>query len=480
MSDVSDIPEWDLLVVGAGPAGLAATAEAQARGLRVGVIDEQGRAGGQILRQPPRQFEVERWLPGRAYHALKKLLADAERLSEVSWLLRVGVVGIFPAEPGRRGYGFHVIVADSAGTHTLRARRVLLATGCHELFPALPGWTLPGVMTAGAIQAFLKSQHYLIGNDIFFSGTHPLQVLVADQVLRAGGRVAGVAFAQPASSVMALLRHPAIFARHALRFATVGAALARLRKAGVPVLFGHVTTSVEGHDRVTAVQVTPWNAADGFTKQRVVRVECDALGLCFGFVPQSELARQLGARAHWQPRVGGWAVHHDEWMRSSIEGLYVAGEITGIGGAEIARSEGSLAAQGILLDAGRVTHAQARAAARPLERKLRSLRKFARLLDELASPAEVLPQLVTPETIVCRCENITLGDLSRALEANRDISTPRAAKLLTRAGMGWCQGRGCEHVIMRLTRVGYADPPAESCGFTARFPARPVRIGDLK
>jgi thioredoxin reductase len=477
------VHEHDLLIVGSGPAGLAAAAQAVAHGLRVAILDEQARAGGQILRQPPREFRVSGWLAGRAYEPLKQLLRGTERLEGVEWHTRTSVLGLMPASrtalPASPGTGFDVVVAQPTGTRTLHTRRIVLASGCYELAAALPGATLAGVMTAGAIQTFLKSQQYLVGEEIFFCGTHPLQILVADQVVRGGGRVAGVAFAQPAASALALLRHPAILARHAGRFAMLGAAFARLRLAGVPVLFGQVVTQVEGTERARAVQLAKWDAAAGVGK-RTARVECDAVGLCFGFFPQSELARQLGADCAWDAPVGGWAARHDEWMRSSVGGLYVAGEVTGVAGAEVSRLEGALAGLAAALDAGRISHSAADQTASPIRRHLVALRGFARLLTELSSPAAVLPDLLTPQTVICRCENVTFGELNRTLQENPDIGTPRAAKLATRVGMGQCQGRACEHAVARLCGVPAARPAREAYAFAARFPARPVRIGDLE
>ena len=167
-------------------------------------------------------------------------------------------------------------------------------------------------------------------------------------------------------------------------------------------------------------------------------------------------------------------------MRSSIPGLYVAGEVTGVAGADVSRLEGALAGLGAAVDAGRISHSAADRAASPIRRHLVPLRSFAQLLTQLSSPAAVLPALLTPQTVICRCENVTFEELTRTLQDNPDIGTPRAAKLATRAGMGQCQGRACEHAVARLCGVPVARPAREADAFAARFPARPVRIGDLE
>jgi hypothetical protein len=166
-------------------------------------------------------------------------------------------------------------------------------------------------------------------------------------------------------------------------------------------------------------------------------------------------------------------------MRSSVTGLSVAGEITGVAGAAVAMLEGALAAEGILLDCGKRTLVEARRNCRPRRQRLASLTRFARLLAELSSPATILPQLATPDTILCRCENVRFSALDRVALGELAITDANAAKLVTRAGMGLCQGRNCESsTLARLAQTG-GHATTGLAGFTPRFPLKPVPISDL-
>jgi hypothetical protein len=208
-------------------------------------------------------------------------------------------------------------------------------------------------------------------------------------------------------------------------------------------------------------------------------IDCDALGVCYGFFPSSELARQAGAKHSWAPG-GGWIVHADAYLRSSVPGISVAGELTGVAGAEAAALSGEIAAMGIAIDMGRASTAEGRRHVRKAQERLARLRKFAALLASLSSPgSDFLGGLAQRSTLVCRCEDITLGEIEDAVSADPGISSASTAKLLTRAGMGFCQGRMCEisvrRIIARQRNLKVADIP----GYVVRPPIKPVPVASL-
>lgn len=441
---------FDVVIIGGGPAGQAAALALAEYDISIAVVDEQTRPGGQILRQPPHR--TADWLPGRNYAALKDQLARFEALSDVAWL---GGRSVLDCQPGR------LLTHGADGTQEIAARHILIAAGCQDLAVPLPGWTLPGVYAAGGIQALLKSQHILAGERILFAGTHPLQLVIAEQVIRAGGRVAAVLFAQPQRAMLApLLRAPTTAARRARDLLAGGGAMRTLRAAGVPVRFGTGLTRVNGLAQVEGAETTAGT------------IPCDAVGLCYGFVPQSALPRMAGAAVAPSGPSGGWRCTHDEWMRASVPGIYVAGEVTGVAGAQAARAGGTIAGLGMAQDLGLVAPAAAEAAAGPARRALAQHRAFAALLDALADPRPYLP-LPSAETLICRCEDVPLAPIAQAITQG---GSANAIKLATRCGMGLCQGRNCETTLLRL--LAAAGRPSDP-GFTARFPARPVSIGDL-
>ncbi|MGH6782379.1 MAG: NAD(P)/FAD-dependent oxidoreductase, partial [Sphingomonadaceae bacterium] len=256
----------DLIIIGGGPAGQAAALALDGYGLRIAVVDEQPRPGGQILRQPPAPFRVGNWLPGRSYDALKGQLARFAALGDVEWLGGHAALGV-----AREDGGFVVRASGPEGLRRLAAKRVLIAAGCQDLAVPLPGWTLPGVYAAGGIQAFVKSQQIVPGERIVLAGTHPLMLLIAAQIVAAGGSVTGVLFAQARGAMIrAVLAEGDVAAAHIGQMSAAGGAYATLMRAGVPVRFGVALEAVLGDGCVAAVRTSAGE------------IGCDAVGLCYG------------------------------------------------------------------------------------------------------------------------------------------------------------------------------------------------------
>lgn len=443
---------FDVAIVGGGPAGQAAAIALASHGLSIAVIDEQMRPGGQILRQPPAGFTVANWLADRSYAPLKRQLDRFERLKGLSWLGGHSVIGLQAGS---------IVASGPGGMRTIAADRILIAAGCQDLAVPLPGWTLPGVYAAGGIQAFIKSQQLLAGTRVLLAGTHPLQLIIAAQIVAAGGKVAAVLFAQPRTAMIgALARHPLVALGRASDLFAAGGAMATLARAGTPVRYGVDLLALTGRDRVSAARTSTGDFA------------CDAVGLCYGFVPQSALPRMAGARMVAAGPAGGWACAHDDWMRTSVPGLYAAGETVGVAGAAAAAAGGELAGLGIALDLGLLDADAAQRAAQHPRRRLARQRAFASLLDAAADPRAFFP---APDsaTIVCRCEDVEFGTLSERVSAG---GSANAVKLATRCGMGACQGRNCEPTLLRMIAAAGGQNDA---GFTARFPARPICIADI-
>jgi NAD(P)H-nitrite reductase large subunit len=202
--------------------------------------------------------------------------------------------------------------------------------------------------------------------------------------------------------------------------------------------------------------------------------DCDTLALGYGFVPSSELARQAGCAHRWEPAAGGWVAEHDEWLRSSEPRISVAGELTGIAGAEQAVEEGRLAALGILRDLGQSVDAA------PVRARLARLRRFSTVVQERFAPRlDALAALATDETVVCRCEEITAGALRAALAENTHLGTADAVKLLTRTGMGPCQGRFCMLTVAHLIAAARGRSIPEVGTYAARPPVKPIALAAL-
>jgi NADPH-dependent 2,4-dienoyl-CoA reductase/sulfur reductase-like enzyme len=482
----------DVAVVGAGPAGLAATIVLAEAGADVLLVDEQPAEGGQIYRQPPPGF-TPRDAAGRPYrqgHALLARVAAADRIDR-----RLGTIawGIFAAhavdaygqadEATAAGVDRDRRVVALAGPHGIErvsVRRILLATGAYDLPVAFPGWTLPGVIGAGGVQAFVKSQHLLPGRRFLLAGGHPLLLVIAEQLLGAGADLAGVALAQPRPRLAEAFRAAPRLRGHVRKLGDIARPLARLRRAGVRVDFSRLIVAAHGHDAVRSATLADvdrrWRRVAGSE----VVVECDTVALGYGFVPSSELARQAGCVHRFDPGAGGWRTAHDRWMRASEEAIYVAGEITGVAGAEEAIEEGRLAALAILRDLGHVSGPHAERLAAPVRRRLRHIRRFSALVqDQFAPRYEALAALATDDTIVCRCEEVSAARVRAALRAHPHVATADAVKLLTRVGMGACQGRLCELTVTHLVAAERGRDPAAIGPYAARPPAKPIPLGAL-
>jgi thioredoxin reductase len=465
----------EVAIIGGGPSGLAAAITLSDYGLDSCLIDEQPRLGGQIYRQPPVGFAVESWLAGRVYGRGRALLERAERLAGLRHVAPATVWGLFAPEPAcdSRG-GHHVLYEQGGRLGRVSARHVLLATGCYEMPVPFPGWHLPGVMSAGGMQTLLKSQRIAAGRNVVLAGSHPLLLVAAEQLLQAGVRIAAVVLSQPMAAAARALRSPVALLGALGQLVHAGHCLGRLRRARVPLLFGRVITEALGDDAVGAVRVC---RSDSHGEAR--EIACDAVGLCYGFLASSELARQAGARCAWESG-SGWVVAADPFMRSSVPGVSVAGELIGIGGAEAAALSGEIAALGIAVDAGRLEAGAASARGGAPRQRLARIRRFAALLAEMSSPPpQLLSRLATPATLVCRCEDVTIGALTDVLRAQPAVRSASVAKLLTRVGMGRCQGRMCELAVRRAISDCCGNPLREVEGYVPRPPVKPVSLAAL-
>jgi D-hydroxyproline dehydrogenase subunit alpha len=465
----------DLAIVGGGPAGMAAAIVACGLGLEVCLLDEQPRLGGQIYRQPPREFRVESWLPGRTYKKAKALIARAESLTGLRHIAPATVWACFKGSgDGPPAVWHHLLFQSDESIGRVRARRVLIACGCYEAPLPFPGWHLPGVMGAGGIQTLLKSQRVAAGRAIVLAGTHPLLFVVAEQLLTAGVRIAALVVAQRAAAAWRLARAPRTALTGARQLWTTLGALIQLRRARVPVLFGHGVVEALGTHQLEGVTV---RELGGRGKNNLI--PCDALGVCYGFLPSSELARQAGAKHSWA-REGGWVIECDDYLRSSVLGLSVAGELTGVAGAEAAALSGEIAALGVALDLGRISADAAVRRRSQVQKRWGRLRRFAAVLAELSTPApELVASMSERSALLCRCEDVTIGQVEDAVRADPGVSSGSAAKLLTRAGMGFCQGRMCEINVRRVIARERKMNLAEVAGFVVRPPVKPVPLAAL-
>jgi NADPH-dependent 2,4-dienoyl-CoA reductase/sulfur reductase-like enzyme len=431
----------DVAVVGAGPAGLRAATVAARAGASVVLVDGYHRAGGQYFRQP-----------ASAAHAASPIQAQGRRLIEearsagVEFRLGTSVWG---AEPGR----LYLSTMDTVGFRSL-----VVATGAYERVAAFPGWTLPGVYTAGAVQSLLKEHGVVPGTRILLAGSGPLLLVVAAELVKRHVPVAGVL--EATRVVRTAARHPgrgvAGLWRQGERAREGLAAAARLSRARVPLRTGRGvvravgTTTVEG--AIVARLDDKWRPVPGTERL----VECDTIAIHYSLVPATDLLALVGATLTYASAKGGWVPVLTERLETTVPGVFGAGDCTGIGGAGMSLAEGELAG---LAAAG---HAHDDAVPATLRRE----RRFQQLYGALFAARPGLADLTTADTIVCRCEDVPRSAIDAAVAAG--ARTPAMVKSVTRCGMGPCQGRLCRPVVEQLTGAPPGEPP------TARPPLVPV------
>jgi len=389
MSNESE-KKFDVLVVGGGPAGLAAAARAAECGVRVGIVDDNPTLGGQIWRESLEAGEstdVVKWSGLLSSSAVTKLCG----------------MRIFDRpEPGL------LLGEEASELRELRYAKLILATGARERFLPFPGWTLPNVMGAGGLQAMVKAGLPIRGKRVIVAGTGPLLLAVAAYLLKRGATIQTIC---EQTSWTSLTRFGAAIVAYPRKIAQTLQLQREL--AGIPFEANAWTVAAHGRRQLESVTISRHGRMESFA--------CDYLACGFHLVPNVELPLLIGCQ------ISGGFVQVDDMQRTSVEGVFCAGEPTSIGGVEQALVEGQIAG---LAAAGESTKA------RSMFGKRRRAKRFARLLDRIFQLRSELKHLSAEETMVCRCEDVAYS----RLQAH---TSWRTAKLETRCGMGPCQGRVC-------------------------------------
>lgn len=382
---MSNGSSFDVLVIGAGPAGVAAAVRAAECGVRVGLVDENPNPGGQIWR---------------------RALDDGQSPDGVRWNGSLRSAGV------TQFYGKRVLDQPEAGVLLaegaddgceLRYKNLVLATGARERFLPFPGWTLPNVMGAGGLQAMVKSGLPVRGKRVVVAGSGPLLLAVAAYLRKYGAEVPILC---EQTSWSRLARFSASLWRYSGK--VIQALQLKKQLADIPFVANSWPLAAHGAQSLESVTIS--------RRGKTEVIPCDYLACGFHLVPNVELQLLLGCK------LGGGFVEVDNFQHTSVQGVFCAGEPTGIGGAELALVEGQIAGLAAAGDGAK---------ARKLFSERRKLRRFAHLLDRTFRLRPELKELPSAETIVCRCEDVSYSRL-------REHYCWRAAKLQTRCGMGSC------------------------------------------
>ncbi|RDJ27751.1 FAD-dependent oxidoreductase [Bosea caraganae] len=454
---------YDLAIIGAGPAGMSAAVTAAEAGLSVLVLDENGAPGGQIYRGITGTPVKRREILGAEFWRGEEIVAGFERC-EASYAPHATAWSLAP--DGSKG--FEIGVSLGGAVRHIHASEVIAATGAHERPFPIPGWTLPGVMTAGAAQIALKANALVPDGRVVIAGCGPLLFLVTAQLLAAGANIVAVLdTAEPGNWRRALPHLPGF-----LRSPYLMKGLRLLLKARRANFISRVTAlRAEAGDDGCLARVAHTRGSTETT------LACDTLLLHQGVVPNINLANAVGCEQDWDDGQLSFVPRIDDWMQTSIPGLSIPGDGGGIRGAEAAALGGTLAALGAAARLGRLSQDERNQRAAPVRAEFERLSAGRAFLDALYRPPKAFRVPAEAETIVCRCEEVTAGEIREVVAGG--VTGPNQLKVFLRCGMGPCQGRQCGLTVTELM-ADARGVSAEAIGsYHLRPPFKPVTLGEL-
>ncbi len=451
--------ESDVVVVGCGPAGISAATTAAALGLRVLLLDEQAAPGGQIYRGITT-------VPAALAERLGPDYRHGRSLSEA--LARSSVHVLHGAPVWDVDADLNVAYLRDGAARQVRAGHLIVATGAIERAAPVPGWTLPGVMYAGAAQLLLKTAASIPAGRVALAGNGPLLLLVANQLREAGADVTAMVETTSLSDLIGAAPHLPR-ALGAAEYLAKGLAMMRaLRGSGTRWLRGARNLRITGDDRVQALQAE--------VGARTITIDADTVLLHFGVIPNTQLTRLMRLEHRWNAAQQAWQPQCDDQGRTSHPRVTVAGDGAGIGGARVAEASGVLAALDAACALGRITVAERERRAVPSRAEIRRHLRIRPLLDAAYAP----PQWITSppdEAIVCRCEEVTAGEI-RAM-TRLGCRGPNQTKFFSRCGMGPCQGRVCGPTVAAILATENRLSPEEVGYYRIRPPLKPLPLAAL-
>lgn len=454
---------YDLIVIGGGPAGMSAATAAAKHGLHTALIDEQPTAGGQIYRAvddvATRRADDLPMLG--AEYAYGKTITDAFHTS--------GAEHISGQTVWQLGQDGSIWSSDGSKAHAFQAKNIILATGALERPVPVHGWTLPGVLTAGAAQILLKAAGMIPDGKIVIAGSGPLLLLVADQLIKAGADIQAVA---DTTGVMDYVRGTPHLLRAAKSWPYIqkGLKLKRaIKAAGVPIYSGAHEILISGDGRVEQIGF----AAEG--RRRTLRVSTVLLHQ--GVVPNTQASRQLRLAHVWHKTQRYWYPRVDEWGQSDVPAIFVAGDGAGVFGARTAEIKGKLSALQVAHQQGRISVSVRDNAAGPLSSELEDHTSIRPMLDAIFVPPNDILNPPDDATIVCRCEEVTAGNVRSA--AALGAQGPNQLKAFHRTGMGPCQGRMCGLTVTEILAATHDKSPEDIGAYRIRPPLKPLTLAEL-
>ncbi|MGX9417887.1 FAD-dependent oxidoreductase [Vibrio sp. WJH972] len=448
---------YDLIIIGAGPGGVAAAVTADNLGLNVLVVDEQPEPGGQIYRSMERSRTENTHVLGKDYFAGKPLI-EAFRLSAVNYMPNTTVLNI--------ANQFDVDLLSAGKTQRVRGRRLLLAIGAAERPVPMKNWTLPGVMGAAAADILFKSADMVPDEPVVIAGSGPLLLLAACHLVDNGVHISAMVETAGFSDYFkaipfmpkALLRSDYLVKGLLMRL--------KLKRAGVPLYMGCRDLEVTGDERAQGLRFT--------CRDKQMDIAAKTVLLHEGVVPNLRLSHSINCEHEWYEPQRYWKPKLDSWGQTSVDGVSIAGDSAGIGGGPMAAARGHLAAIDSAYKLEKINQLKRDHIAEEHRVNLNKELFIRPFLDHVFPPNRQALVPENDETLVCRCEEITAGQIRQAIA--QGASHPAQIKARTRAGMGPCQGRMCAATISEIIADNCAIDITDVGTMRVRTPLKPLSI----
>jgi D-hydroxyproline dehydrogenase subunit alpha len=456
----------DLLVVGGGPAGLEAALAAAEAGVDVALVDVYKQLGGEYFKQ------LSAHMRSNDGTVRQKQAQDLFRRFKAASLQTYADTIVWNAEGVPASDEWHLHLNGPGAPETILAKTLVVAAGVYDRSVPFPGWTLPGVVTAGGVQIMLKTQRILPGKRVLLSGTGPLQIAVAAQLIHAGAEVVGV-FEANRIGIGNLKHAPALWGQWT-KMSEGFDYWRTLRKAGVKVQSGFAAIAAKGSTEVEQVVVARLDQKMRPLPGTEQTVDVDTLIIGYGFLPSNELTRLLQCDHVYIPEQMYHVPRHNEKMQTSIPSVFVAGDGAGVGGAALARIQGRIAGAAVANKLGKMGQVSLNGVLKSEHKALKRELRFAEMFKKVFPVRTGLLSWADDDTLICRCEEVSKKEIIDSVEMGCD--TLIWAKRMTRAGMGMCQGRVCGQWTARLIAQQTGKDPSKLALDTVRPPIRPISL----
>ncbi len=454
--------QYDIVIIGGGLSGVVAANELSDKGLSICMIDENNYMGGQLLRQIPDTLGKKNGYKPDSFK--KKGINFVNKLKDknIDQYINSFLIGIYPGNE-------LLIEKDNKEAISIKYEVLLFATGAREKYLPFKGWTLPGVYSNGMLQVMMKSSGIIPSKKILLGGTGLFLFAVGYEILKNKGKVLGI---MEQSGMINKVKMLPLFFDQFTKFAEGGKFLAKIYMSGTPVKYRTKIIEARGKDNLEEVVVGKVDSIGNIISGSEKIYKTNTLGVGYGFTPNIEGPGLAGCQLINMPELGGWIVKVDEFQKTSIDNIYAAGEITGVGGGPKSICEGKLASISILKKFGKISTDVFDMRYKNLIKERKKHFKFAKLFNSLypISKNDILN--IPDSTVICRCEDVTMGTIKNTISSG--FSSFNSIKLGTRATMGNCQGRSCSQTINDLIQALSNNGISKPLSF--RPPLKPVSL----